>query len=89
MFHNDIYKNYLIKRGDHTNINSQWNTLKRLLTFPTTEPLIEFLPLDEKGNPSYSKCLIWLYDGDQIEMFIDHLLEHNNFTPKNFKIIFY
>jgi predicted esterase len=69
MFHNEIFKNYLIKRDK--------------------VPHVELLPLDEQGNPKYDSCLIWLYDGDYLEMFIDALLEFNNFPPKNFKIVFH
>jgi phospholipase/carboxylesterase len=50
---------------------------------------LEFIPIDIHGNKiNYNSCLIWLYDGDHIEYFADHLLEFNNFPPQNFKIQF-
>lgn len=39
-------------------------------------------------NFQYDSCLIWLYDGDWIEMFVEAILEFNNFPPKNYKIVF-
>jgi predicted esterase len=44
---------------------------------------IELIPKD------YDKSVIWLYDGDYLEMMIENILEHNNFPPKNFKLVFY
>jgi phospholipase/carboxylesterase len=100
MFNNDVYKNYLIKRRDQEEKSKPGNfkfenefslkNLKKYLTLkPEKEPHVELLPLDESGNPSYNSCLIWLYDGDYIETFIEHLLEFNNFPPRNYKIVFY
>jgi hypothetical protein len=42
---------------------------------------IELIPILE-NNQKYDSVLIWLYDGDFPEYFIDHLLEFNNFPPK-------
>ena len=64
------------------------DTYKNYLIKRNVESNVELLPLDENGNPNYDSCLIWLYDGDYIEMFIDHLIEFNNFPPRNFKILF-
>jgi predicted esterase len=73
MLHHEIYKDYLIVRRDEYERNS---------------PHIELIP--NRGDKSkYDSCLIWLYDGDWPEMFIEHLLEFNNFPPKNYKIVFY
>jgi len=81
MFHNEIFKEYLIKRRDKLESNS-------ILANNMNSPHVEFIP--NKGDSTkYDSCLIWLYDGDWLEMFIDHLLEFNNFPPKNYKIIFY
>ena len=81
MFHNETYKEYLIKRRDKQELNS-------IFFNKNTSPHVEFIP--NKGDTSkYDSCLIWLYDGDWLELFIDHLLEFNNFPPKNYKIIFY
>jgi predicted esterase len=96
MFHNDVFKDYLIKRRDEEEKNGKhigdfsFAKLKKFLTLkPETEPHVELVPLDETGNPSYTSCLIWLYDGDYVETMIEHLLEFNNFPPRNFKIVFY
>lgn len=100
MNNNDAYKNYLINRRDYKDIvkpgnfkfenEFSWKNLKKYLTLkPEKEPHVELLPLDESGNPSFNSCLIWVYDGDYIETFIEHLLEFNNFPPRNFKIVFY
>ena len=96
MFHNDVYKNYLIKR--RSNVFPEYKKFSRIFNYSflkkfvkssEEEPHIELLPTDEQGNPSYDSTLIWLYDGDYIETFIEHFLEFNNFHPKNFKILFY
>jgi len=42
---------------------------------------MELIPIME-NNKKYDSVLIWLYDGDFPEYFIDHLLEFNNFPPK-------
>jgi len=43
---------------------------------------MELIPQSLSDNNSYDCCLIWLYDGDFPEYFIEHLLEFNNFPPK-------
>jgi predicted esterase len=73
MFHDEIYKNYLIQRREVENKNS---------------PHVELIPYSG-DKTKYDSCLIWLYDGDWLEMFIEQLLEFNNFPPKNYKIIFF
>lgn len=75
MFHNEVFKDYLIIRRDNQEVK-------------TNSPHVELIP-NRGDKTKYDSCLIWLYDGDWLEMFIDHLLEFNNFPPKNYKIIFY
>lgn len=43
---------------------------------------IELIPQNLSYGKTYDSCLIWLYDGDFPEYFIEHLLEFNNFPPK-------
>jgi tRNA U34 5-carboxymethylaminomethyl modifying enzyme MnmG/GidA len=43
---------------------------------------IELIPQNYENSKRYDSCLIWLYDGDFPEYFIEHLLEFNNFPPK-------
>ena len=44
---------------------------------------MELIPKEiYNNNKSYDSCLLWLYDGDFPEYFIEHLLEFNNFPPK-------
>ncbi len=45
---------------------------------------IELIPQVKENTKAYDSCLIWLYDGDFPEYFIEHLLEFNNFPPKVF-----
>jgi predicted esterase len=79
MFHNEIYKDYLIQRRDKLEYNSKSKS---------KSPHVEFIP-NRADKRKYDSCLIWLYDGDWLEMFIDHFLEFNNFPPRNYKIVFY
>jgi len=81
MFHNEIYKDYLIVRRE--NLDKIQNSQSKLKS-----PHVELIP--NSGEKSkYDSCLIWLYDGDWLEMFIQHLLEFNNFPPRNYKIVFF
>jgi hypothetical protein len=43
---------------------------------------MELIPQNLPDGKTYDSCLIWLYDGDFPEYFIEHLLEFNNFAPK-------
>lgn len=43
---------------------------------------MELIPQNLPDGKSYDSCLVWLYDGDYPEYFIEHLLEFNNFPPK-------
>lgn len=45
---------------------------------------MELIPQNVPNGKTYDSCLIWLYDGDFPEYFIEHLLEFNNFPPKVF-----
>jgi len=47
---------------------------------------MELFPHNTHDGKAYDSCLIWLYDGDFPEYFIEHLLEFNNFPPKVFFI---
>lgn len=47
---------------------------------------MELIPQNTPHGKTYDSCLIWLYDGDFPEYFIEHLLEFNNFPPKVFLI---
>ena len=43
---------------------------------------MELIPQNLPDGKTYDSCLIFLYDGDFPEYFIEHLLEFNNFPPK-------
>jgi predicted esterase len=70
-----FWREKFIEMEDGSNYKSY--TIKRI------ENKIELLPKE------YDSSLIWLYDGDYPEMMIENILEHNNFPPKNFKLVFY
>lgn len=77
----DIYKNFLIKKK---NENLELLPLSKI---DSTNNSDETKTLFNSEYTNYESCLIWLYDGDNPEYFIEHLLEFNNFPPKKFKIV--
>lgn len=49
---------------------------------------MELIPQNLPDGKTYDSCLIWLYDGDFPQYFLEHLLEFNNFPPKVTQIFF-
>jgi predicted esterase len=87
-FYKYVSKGYKMSKGikwyyRERFIDMEHNTKYKSYTVKRHENKIELLPSE------YDSCLIWLYDGDYMEMMIEYILEHNNFPPKNYKIVFY
>lgn len=66
-------KNYEMQDGD---------VYKNYLIKYKNDLQIELIPQNLPNGETYNSCLIWLYNGDFPEYFIEHLLEFNNFPPK-------
>lgn len=89
LMYNQYYKNYIVKHNMSN--HPEYKTFFQIFNLwekNDDKAYLELLPTNQKADPEYDSCLIWLYDGDYIEYFVESLLEYNNFPPKNFKIFF-
>jgi predicted esterase len=87
-FYKCITKGYKNNKGikwywREKHIDIEDNTKYKNFTVRRYDTKIELVPSE------YNSSIIWLYDGDYIEMMIENVLEHNNFPPSNTKLIFY